>query len=561
MAQYDIQDEDGNVVFTVEGDEPPTADEIEELMTANSAASSVPARPAEPKPQPTQDSGLFSAKTLFPAATGALEAPATDKDRQMVQSQLDIQAASPMASVVPGTGMPTPIVSEQSMKAGLGAVGDWFGRGFRLAGSLVPALRGKTTDATTGQERTRTFTEAIQNPQTSLTTPIDEAIDSSSLPNAVKAAGHFVLGAAQGAGAGMAGGAAKGAVKSATAGAREATGVTMTKVADAVQNLRLGATTKDVLDGYTPRTLAKNGLNRQSVPDAYKSVQSKLKDLTNQATAIKTASTTKVNLSKILQELREDINAKKFNFSDKESQDALDDIEAVIQREVQRSPSMAKSGTPFVPRRPIFQLTPEEIKNGLDDGTIRFTTKGNRAVPEYAVPEVVPDNFLPAEGVHMNLLDANLLKTEVGKESAFQHLAGRVRGDKAASAAEKVYNAFYAKLKKEVDPLGGPELQKINREFSELIPVQNVLTRAMTREELGQALGRTDIPTTKFGVVRAVMRATRTDRAAGLNAIGEAIQQSGAQDAAKGYTRSIGEEAAAAALQGLLRGSLAGSQR
>jgi hypothetical protein len=548
-------------------DEGLTDEEVAAKVSELEAASPAPAAPAAKAPSGGQS--LFDAKTLFPGTVAAINAGPSPGDSAMVQSQLDIQKAAPMSfNMVPGgSGMPMPIVSDQSMKAGVAAVGDWFGKGFRLAGSLIPSklTRGTVKDEATGQDRNRTFTEAMQNPNTSLTTQIDQNLENSNLPAPVKFIGHAVLGLGQGLGAGVAEGGAKAVVAKSTAGLREGTGNAAVRVADAVQNLRLGATPKDVLDGYSPRTLARNGLNRLAPADAWRQNEEAFARLNQQARAIKGAETATLDVNQVLNNTRDELMSKKYDFNRQQVSDALDRIQATIADQAERDGIQLSARQPFVPRRPIFQLTPEEIQNGIANGEIRFATRGNRAVPEYARPEQVPENFLPAEGaapeLRLNLMDLNTLKTEVGKQAAFHHIAGRVRADQAASAAEKAFNTFYSKLKTASDQIGGPELQAINRQFSELIPVQNVLARAMTREELGAALGRTDIPTTKLGLVRTLMKATRTDRMAGLNAAGEALQQSGAADAAQPFMQSVGTRAAEAALNRGATGVLAGSLR
>lgn len=532
-------------------------DEEVQAELANLESDPAPAAPAQPAAGGSPS--VFSPSTLFPStvkAVGDLK-PAF----QEFANIQDLPAGNERRDIATARFTAAPF----EVAKGIGQ--DVSGGLFRLAGSLIPSkmTRGTVKDEATGKDRQRTFTESAQNPNASLTTGLDEGLEKTNLPEGVKTLGHVALGAAQGLGAGAIQGAGKGIIAKATAGAREATGRSAVRVADAVQNLRLGATAKDVLDGYTPRTLARRGLNRLTPQEAWHRNEQTFRELQTRAREIKGASDVTLDVNQVLADTRAELMSKKFDFNRQQVDDALEEIQQTITQQAERDGIQATARQPFVPRRPIFQLSPDEIQAGIGRGEIRFTNRGNRAVPEYSRPEVVPENFLPAEGVapelRLNLMDLNTLKTEVGKEAAFQHLAGRVRGDKAASAAEKVFNNFYSKLKTASDPLGGPELQAINREFSELIPVQNVLARAMTREELGQALGRTDIPMTKFGLVRAAMRATRTDRMAGLNAAGESLMESGARDAAQPFSQAIGTRAAESALRMGKLGALAGSLR
>ncbi len=591
--KYDIKDETGNVVLTVEGDQPPSDADVEELLGAHA--------PAAAAPVPSQPTSLLSPKSLAPATTEAIHNFPSVSDFAASQ-------ASPDASVQQA-GVSNLVSAPFKVMQGLGS--DIAGGAFRLAGSLVPALRGHTQDATTGQMRPRTGAEALQNPQGSLTTPLDESIDESHIPEGIKTATHMVLGMAQGAGLGMAKAGTKALGASLTAGTREAAGNAAVRVADAVQNLRLGATPKDVMDGYTPRTLAKEGLNNLSPLDAYKKNEATFKALTDRATALKESSKATFDINKVIDETEAEAMSKKFDFNRTETKNAINDIRKTVYGQAERDGALVPQEVPTAadaaaagrgginaeasarfrkmvetmngdspvqarpkpgPRTPVPDLSQEEINAGIKSGDLAFTMKNGKPSVEYTTPEAPagagPKAYATAPGgaevpreLPMNLVDGNHLKTEVGKQTAILHLAGRVRGDAAASASEKIYNMFYSKLRKTADGLGSPELQDINKKFSELIPVQNVLARAMTKEELATALGRSDIPTSKFGIIRSIMRATKTDRAVKLNDIGESLQKSGAADAAQTVGQGFTSRLPAEVKAGTLRGSLLGIQR
>ncbi|MFA5300664.1 MAG: hypothetical protein WC389_20950 [Lutibacter sp.] len=64
--------------------------------------------------------------------------------------------------------------------------------------------------------------------------------------------------------------------------------------------------------------------------------------------------------------------------------------------------------------------------------------------------------------------------------------------DPDASAVEKVYNTFYNKLKTAIEQKGGDEIKAINKELSDLIPIQNALLRRVPIAERNNLLSLTD---------------------------------------------------------------------
>lgn len=88
----------------------------------------------------------------------------------------------------------------------------------------------------------------------------------------------------------------------------------------------------------------------------------------------------------------------------------------------------------------------------------------------------------------VDLVNANLVKRGAGTKGAW--VFGNVDPD--AKATEKVYNAFYDELKTAIEKAGGPEIQKINKQLSELIPISNAAIRRIPVAERNNAIGLTD---------------------------------------------------------------------
>lgn len=88
----------------------------------------------------------------------------------------------------------------------------------------------------------------------------------------------------------------------------------------------------------------------------------------------------------------------------------------------------------------------------------------------------------------IDILSAQLVKQGAGKKGAWQY--GMV--DENAQAIEKTYTAFYRELKEELENLGSPKIKAINKQISELIPIQNAIIRRLPIEQRNNVISLTD---------------------------------------------------------------------
>lgn len=510
--------------------------------------------PAAPAGKP----GLLSPETLAPATMAAIKAGPAAGDSAMVQSQLDIQAAAPASfNMAPGgMGMPTPIVSSQSMQAGLGAVGDWFGKGFRLAGSLIPSriTRGSTEDPTAPMgKRTRTFTESMQNPEGSALTGLGEDIQDSNAPTAVKVVGKALLGAGEGGIVAGATGAANQTVKTLLAkGAVPAANIAE-GAAKYVQNVRMGTNTADIAKGASAGNAMKHGLGNKTLKNALPLAEQKIKGWSATRDAIyKKKTAPEISLESVEREAMEKIASKEFGNAEKQA--ALDEIRQEVRRFVANNPNSMVRNSGFTPRRSISQLTQDEIQAGVNAGEIRYSPKGGKIPFEYAKPEVPPENFLPKEGgVYLNLEQADQFKNWL-QEAGANFGKGMPRESKVS---EKIFQDVYGLVTKRAESYGGPEYAKLNKNLSELIPIRNTIERTLKRGELGSDI------VDKMGAIKATANAaaslTGINRQ-GATAVYDAAQ--GIKEAAQVPLRDAAAEGATEGFRkGLLRGSLLGAGR
>jgi len=93
-----------------------------------------------------------------------------------------------------------------------------------------------------------------------------------------------------------------------------------------------------------------------------------------------------------------------------------------------------------------------------------------------------------ASGGKVGVFDATLIKRNAGTKGAWQF--GRVDPD--ASAMEEVYSTFYRNMKDVINKNAPKEVQVLNREIQDLIPVSNAIIRRIPVEMRNNALGMFD---------------------------------------------------------------------
>lgn len=89
----------------------------------------------------------------------------------------------------------------------------------------------------------------------------------------------------------------------------------------------------------------------------------------------------------------------------------------------------------------------------------------------------------------VSLPDAQLVKQGAGLKGAWVFGSA----DPDASAVEKVYNAFYRELKKEIEKVAPAGVRQINKQISELIPISNAVIRRIPVAERNAVLSLGDL--------------------------------------------------------------------
>lgn len=98
---------------------------------------------------------------------------------------------------------------------------------------------------------------------------------------------------------------------------------------------------------------------------------------------------------------------------------------------------------------------------------------------------------------NVSIADAQQIKRAVGKLGAWQYGAR----DPESTAVETVANNLYTKLKNEIEATSPVEIRDINKQLSELIPIENAVIRRIPIADRNNMISLTDVLTAAPGLV------------------------------------------------------------
>lgn len=141
--------------------------------------------------------------------------------------------------------------------------------------------------------------------------------------------------------------------------------------------------------------------------------------------------------------------------------------------------SKVKGTDAFIDVKQIARKTGKEL---LGDKSRLF---GNIAGSKRAIQSLFDEiNEISPTGL-IDLTKAQLVKQAAGQKGAW--VFGNADPD--AKAVEKVYTAFYRNLRKEIEQKALPGVREINKQISELIPIQNAIIRRIPVAERANVIG------------------------------------------------------------------------
>jgi hypothetical protein len=142
------------------------------------------------------------------------------------------------------------------------------------------------------------------------------------------------------------------------------------------------------------------------------------------------------------------------------------------------------------------KLKGSDVKINLEDtlhrtaerlGADKHATFGDNAALD-RVLEHIAEEVKRVGGRGVDLVQATNIKRGAGNKGAWAY--NRPEAD--ASAIERAYTEFYSVLKDEIEKAAPPGVQHINKQLSELIPIQNAALRRLPVEQRNNVFSLTD---------------------------------------------------------------------
>lgn len=122
---------------------------------------------------------------------------------------------------------------------------------------------------------------------------------------------------------------------------------------------------------------------------------------------------------------------------------------------------------------------------------------GSNQKMENIVNEVLGEIELIAPNGVVDIADAQDIKRAVGAMGAWVYGVK----DSEATAREKVYNAFYTKLKEAIEKNAPEGVKEINREISELIPIEKAIIHRLPVAKRNDLISLTDVIATTGAIL------------------------------------------------------------
>lgn len=129
--------------------------------------------------------------------------------------------------------------------------------------------------------------------------------------------------------------------------------------------------------------------------------------------------------------------------------------------------------------------TLEKTRSAIEKGKAKAF--GENKASERVLKQIKEEITEVSEDGIVNILEANAVKRGAGRKGAWVFGSA----DPDAKAVERIYSKFYQILKKEIEA-SAPNVKKINKEISDLIPIQNAALRRLPVEQRNNIFSLTD---------------------------------------------------------------------
>ena len=98
----------------------------------------------------------------------------------------------------------------------------------------------------------------------------------------------------------------------------------------------------------------------------------------------------------------------------------------------------------------------------------------------------------PAVANNIDLAEAQLLKQEIGKKGDWLAKNGKISANEDATNKSQFYNTVYDELKKELENKGPEGIKQINKQLSDLIPIDRAASKRLLVEDRNNIIGIED---------------------------------------------------------------------
>jgi len=160
-------------------------------------------------------------------------------------------------------------------------------------------------------------------------------------------------------------------------------------------------------------------------------------------------------ISDISQQLKDKINSVEFNRADPNSRINLAQV-------INRAKARAIAGTRI--NKNSISSVADDISNELKSTYDLDLTKA------------------PAIANNVDLSEAQLLKQEIGKHGDWLSHNGKITANQDATNKAAFYNTLYDELKNELENKGGPGIRELNKQLSEMIPMERAAAKQVLVE-------------------------------------------------------------------------------
>jgi len=130
----------------------------------------------------------------------------------------------------------------------------------------------------------------------------------------------------------------------------------------------------------------------------------------------------------------------------------------------------------------VYKETTDELLNSNKLKGFGAGSKIQNALDELS-------NEISIVGNELSIPDAQIIKQAAGRQGAWQF----GKRDAESNAREAVYNAFYSKLKSQIEKSSPEGVREINQQLSKLIPVMNAVIRRIPVAERNNLISLSDM--------------------------------------------------------------------